>query len=81
MKTDVTLKIAGAAGQGIQTIGDLLSDVCHQSGLFTFSVDDYESRVRAGTILTCCESVIRNLPRPATGLISLSALTRMTMIL
>ena len=48
MKTDVTLKIAGAAGQGIQTIGDLLSDVCHQSGLFTFSVDDYESRVRGG---------------------------------
>jgi 2-oxoglutarate ferredoxin oxidoreductase subunit alpha len=48
MKTDVTLKIAGAAGQGIQTIGDLLSEVCHQSGLFTFSVDDFESRVRGG---------------------------------
>ncbi len=48
MKTDVTLKIAGAAGQGIQTIGDLLSEVCHHSGLFTFSVDDYESRVRGG---------------------------------
>jgi 2-oxoglutarate ferredoxin oxidoreductase subunit alpha len=49
MKTDVTLKIAGAAGQGIQTIGDLLSEVCHQSGLFTFSVDDFESRVRGGS--------------------------------
>ncbi|WP_035237563.1 2-oxoacid:acceptor oxidoreductase subunit alpha [Desulfobacter vibrioformis] len=48
MKTDVTLKIAGAAGQGIQTIGDLLSEVCHQSGLFIFSVDDFESRVRGG---------------------------------
>ncbi|WP_321492535.1 2-oxoacid:acceptor oxidoreductase subunit alpha [uncultured Desulfobacter sp.] len=48
MKTDVTLKIAGAAGQGIQTIGDLLSEVCHHSGLFTFSVDDFESRVRGG---------------------------------
>nr|WP_319491131.1 2-oxoacid:acceptor oxidoreductase subunit alpha [uncultured Desulfobacter sp.] len=48
MKIDVTLKIAGAAGQGIQTIGDLLSEVCHQSGLFTFSVDDFESRVRGG---------------------------------
>lgn len=48
MKNDVTLKIAGAAGQGIQTIGDLLSEVCHHSGLFTFSVDDFESRVRGG---------------------------------
>ncbi|MGD9825188.1 2-oxoacid:acceptor oxidoreductase subunit alpha [Desulfobacter sp.] len=48
MKTDVTLKIAGAAGQGIQTIGDLLSEVCHQSGLFIFSVDDFESRIRGG---------------------------------
>ena len=48
MKTDVTLKIAGAAGEGIQTIGDLLSEVCHHSGLFTFSVDDFESRVRGG---------------------------------
>ena len=27
MKTDVTLKIAGAAGEGIQTIGDLLEDI------------------------------------------------------
>ena len=48
MDTDVTLKIAGAAGQGIQTIGDLLCEVCHQSGLFIFSVDDFESRIRGG---------------------------------
>ncbi len=29
-------------GQGIQTIGDLLSNVCRQSGLFTFCVDDFD---------------------------------------
>lgn len=61
MKTDVTLKIAGAAGQGIQTIGDLLSDVCHHSGLFTFSVDDYESRVRGGhnfNLLRICDKEV-----------------------
>lgn len=49
MNTDVALNISGAAGQGIQTIGDLLCDVCHQSGLFIFSVDDFESRIRGGT--------------------------------
>ncbi|GAB6145105.1 2-oxoacid:acceptor oxidoreductase subunit alpha [Desulfocicer niacini] len=48
MKTDITVKIGGAAGQGIQTIGTLLSQVCHTAGLFIFSVDDFESRIRGG---------------------------------
>ncbi|MCP4116429.1 MAG: 2-oxoacid:acceptor oxidoreductase subunit alpha, partial [Desulfobacteraceae bacterium] len=48
MTTDLTLKIGGEAGQGIQTIGTLLGEVCHGAGLFTFSVDDYESRIRGG---------------------------------
>jgi 2-oxoglutarate/2-oxoacid ferredoxin oxidoreductase subunit alpha len=48
MGNDVTILIGGAAGQGIQTIGALLSKVCHNAGLFVFSVDDYESRVRGG---------------------------------
>ncbi|MBI9091459.1 MAG: 2-oxoacid:acceptor oxidoreductase subunit alpha [Desulfobacterium sp.] len=48
MTTDLTLKIGGEAGQGIQTIGTLLGEVCHGAGLFTFSVDDFESRIRGG---------------------------------
>lgn len=40
--------IGGAAGQGIQTIGELLAKVCHNAGLFIFSMDDFESRVRGG---------------------------------
>ncbi len=48
MTTDLTLKIGGEAGQGIQTIGTLLAEVCHRAGLFTFSVDDFESRIRGG---------------------------------
>ncbi|SLM28633.1 PorA2 [Desulfamplus magnetovallimortis] len=48
MKTDITIKIGGEAGQGIQTIGTLLAEVCHCAGLYIFSVDDFESRIRGG---------------------------------
>ena len=48
MAKDITLLIAGAAGQGIQTIGSLLARVCHNAGLFIFSTDDFESRIRGG---------------------------------
>ncbi len=30
MAKDITIQIAGAAGQGIQTIGELLIKVCHE---------------------------------------------------
>ncbi|MBF0572306.1 MAG: 2-oxoacid:acceptor oxidoreductase subunit alpha [Desulfamplus sp.] len=48
MRTNITVKIGGEAGQGIQTIGSLLAEVCHSAGLFTFSIDDFESRIRGG---------------------------------
>jgi 2-oxoglutarate ferredoxin oxidoreductase subunit alpha len=48
MNKDITILIGGAAGQGIQTIGALLAKVCHNAGLFIFSVDDFESRIRGG---------------------------------
>lgn len=48
MKTDISILIGGAAGDGIQTIGELLSKACHQSGLFVFSIDDFQSRIRGG---------------------------------
>ncbi len=45
---DYTIKIGGAAGQGIQTIGESLSKVFSRSGFYTYSFQDYESRVRGG---------------------------------
>ncbi|MCK5311005.1 MAG: 2-oxoacid:acceptor oxidoreductase subunit alpha [Desulfobacteraceae bacterium] len=48
MTNDITILIGGAAGQGIQTIGSLLARVCHNAGLFIFSMDDFESRIRGG---------------------------------
>ncbi len=48
MHKEVTILIGGEAGQGIQTIGALLAKVCSNAGLFIFSMDDFESRVRGG---------------------------------
>ncbi|GAB4483515.1 MAG: 2-oxoacid:acceptor oxidoreductase subunit alpha [Thermodesulfovibrionales bacterium] len=45
---DVTIKIGGEAGQGIQTVGETLSLVFARSGYHVFSHQDYESRVRGG---------------------------------
>lgn len=45
---DYNIKLGGAAGQGIQTIGETLSGVFARSGYNLFSHQDYESRVRGG---------------------------------
>ncbi|WP_020590081.1 2-oxoacid:acceptor oxidoreductase subunit alpha [Desulfobacter curvatus] len=45
---DITIVIGGAAGQGIQTIGALLSGACRKAGYFAMAVNDFESRVRGG---------------------------------
>ena len=45
---DISILIAGSAGQGIQTIGALLAKVCNNAGLYVFSMDDFESRIRGG---------------------------------
>lgn len=46
---DVSLVIAGEAGQGIQTIERLLIDILHHSGYYVFSTKEYMSRVRGGS--------------------------------
>jgi 2-oxoglutarate ferredoxin oxidoreductase subunit alpha len=48
MTIDITVTIGGAAGQGIQTVGDLLAVACHRSGLYLMAVNDFESRIRGG---------------------------------
>ena len=45
---DWTLKIGGAAGQGLQVIGSMLSRAFVRSGLFVFTIQDSESRIRGG---------------------------------
>jgi 2-oxoglutarate ferredoxin oxidoreductase subunit alpha len=45
---DYTIKIGGEAGQGIQTIGGTLARLFARSGLYVFTHQDYESRIRGG---------------------------------
>jgi 2-oxoglutarate ferredoxin oxidoreductase subunit alpha len=48
MGIDVTVAIGGEAGQGIQSVGQLLARTCRKAGLYVMGLNDYESRVRGG---------------------------------
>ncbi len=45
---EYTVKIGGEAGQGVDTIGTVLSKIFVRAGYFVFSHQDYESRIRGG---------------------------------
>ena len=46
--SDINIRIAGEAGQGVQTTGDLLMAVLTRLGIHAFSVQSYMSRIRGG---------------------------------
>ncbi len=48
MSVDLTLKIGGEAGQGMQTIGYVLSKTFARGGFHLFANQDYMSRIRGG---------------------------------
>jgi len=48
MSIDITIRIGGEAGQGIQTVGKLLALVCQETGLYIMAINDFESRIRGG---------------------------------
>ncbi|MBW1867579.1 MAG: 2-oxoacid:acceptor oxidoreductase family protein, partial [Deltaproteobacteria bacterium] len=48
MGMDITVKIGGEAGQGLQTVGNLLALVCREAGLYMMAINDFESRIRGG---------------------------------
>lgn len=48
MSVDFTLKIGGEAGQGMQTIGYVLSKTFARGGFHLFANQDYMSRIRGG---------------------------------
>ncbi|HHT09465.1 MAG TPA: 2-oxoacid:acceptor oxidoreductase subunit alpha [Atribacter sp.] len=45
---DIIITIGGEAGQGVQTIGEVLSRILIRSGFYVFSIQDYHSRIRGG---------------------------------
>ncbi len=48
IKNDISIVLGGAAGQGIQTIEEILSFSLRASGYHLFATKDYMSRVRGG---------------------------------
>lgn len=48
MNKELTIKIAGSAGQGMQTVGFILGKVLTRSGYQVFAIQDNESRIRGG---------------------------------
>ncbi len=48
MTNELTIKIAGEAGQGVQTIGEILCRVFKKAGYRIFANQDYMSRIRGG---------------------------------
>jgi 2-oxoglutarate ferredoxin oxidoreductase subunit alpha len=48
MTVDISVCIGGEAGQGIQTIGELVARVCQKAGFYLMAVNDFESRIRGG---------------------------------
>jgi 2-oxoglutarate ferredoxin oxidoreductase subunit alpha len=47
-KVDLTIKIAGEAGQGLQAVGSLLSRLFARKGYYVFANQVVQSRVRGG---------------------------------
>jgi 2-oxoglutarate ferredoxin oxidoreductase subunit alpha len=48
MNTEVNLRLAGEAGQGVETLGLILCQVLKKSGFDFFATQDYMSRIRGG---------------------------------
>jgi len=46
--SDLSIFIVGAAGEGIQTIGDIVAHALLKSGIAVFTSKEYESRIRGG---------------------------------
>lgn len=65
--TEVSVVISGAAGQGIQAVEHLLSNVVKDSDLYVFATKEYMSRVRGGnnstTLRISCKPVYANIDR------------------
>ncbi len=54
LNNEITIRIAGEAGQGMQTIGMALCSIFKRGGFHFFANKDYMSRIRGATIFFSC---------------------------
>ncbi len=68
---DLNIVIAGAAGEGIQTIGSVLGETLAAQGYAVFSWKEYESRIRGGhsSFSIRVQAVPQNAPRTEADII------------
>ncbi len=78
MTVDVSVKIGGEAGQGIQSVGSLLAEVCRESGFYIMAINDFESRIRGGHSFFQIRISDRPIQAPASRLDLLIGLNRET---
>ncbi len=81
MAIDINVTIGGEAGQGIQTVGDLLSLVCRKAGLFVMAINDFESRIRGGHSFFQIRISDHEIHAPRQAIHLLVALDRQTVLL
>jgi 2-oxoglutarate ferredoxin oxidoreductase subunit alpha len=48
MTIDFNIMVGGEAGQGVQSVGEIVAKTLARGGLYVFADQDYESRVRGG---------------------------------
>ncbi len=81
MTVDITVTIGGEAGQGIQTVGDLLAQVCRKAGLYVIAINDFESRIRGGHSFVQIRISDHEISSPRYEIALLVALDRQTVLL
>lgn len=81
MSVDITVTIGGAAGQGIQTVGYLLAQVCQKAGLYVMAINDFESRIRGGHSFVQIRISDHEIFSPRYEIALLVALDRQTVLL
>ncbi|MGQ9621868.1 MAG: 2-oxoacid:acceptor oxidoreductase subunit alpha [Candidatus Caldatribacteriaceae bacterium] len=73
-RVDWVVKIGGAAGQGVQTVSEVLSLFFLRNGYFVFTIEDYQSRIRGGhtfTSIRCADSWISGMRKEVDILVCL----------
>jgi 2-oxoglutarate ferredoxin oxidoreductase subunit alpha len=62
IKNDVSIVLGGSAGQGIQTVEQIITQILKRSGLHVFGTKEYMSRVRGGSNSTEIRISSKNSP-------------------
>ncbi|WP_291319915.1 2-oxoacid:acceptor oxidoreductase subunit alpha [Desulfonatronospira sp.] len=79
MRRELNILIGGEAGQGLVTVGELLTKALIRSGYQVHVTQSYMSRIRGGHNTYAVRAGVENVPGPATGIDILVALNSETL--